>query len=1360
MKKFLLFIILQLVLISPSFSQLSFDHVSVNNGLSQSTVLTILKDSRGYMWFGTRDRLNKYDARNIKTYNYDYRDTTSISCNDYVFFVFEDRQKNLWIGTSKGLNRYIPESDSFERILHKDNDRNSLTTNNIYCTYQDHSGKLWFGSDKGLNMLSSPASRKFTRFFKASPGHPGLSGNQVYAIYEDREQNLWVGTTEGITRMSLKNGKYIFKTFNSANGLEGNFVQTITQDHEGNICIGTQTGGVNIFDPKTATFSHLKHNPSNTNSLINNDIRKIVIDKDDKLWIGTMNGLDIYDQHSRQFKLYQHDVENRNSLSDNSVKDIYFEDNGTVWIGTMFGGVNIIHPNTVPFNIYQASKYKNSISGNVVSTIIADAKQNLWIGTEGNGLNYYDKAKLTFTHYTNNPNAEGSIRTNFVKAIYRDKANNLWVGLHQGGLELLQPSSGTFKHYRHNDADPHSINSDIISCILEDSANRFWVGTSKGLDIFDQKQQQFRTYLNDPSKPLKLSSIGIRCIYEDSGHNIWVGTSGGLNLLKAGTTSFIFFRANDRDEKSIKAGYINCIRQDNDGNIWVGSFHGGLSRYNPGDGSFKTYQIKDGLLSDNVLNIIPADAHDLWISTNNGLTKFNTLTQKFKNYTVADGLPTNEFNYNSSYKDADGILYFGTYNGLISFDPKQIKENKVTPAVLFTGLKLFNHPVNISDQTGLLQKHISLTKAIIFRSDQNVFTLDFTALDYDKPGENQFMYKLKGFEKNWNVVDVPSATYTNLPAGDYDFLVKASNADGYWNNNTTGLHIVILPPLWRTWWAYTFYVLAFAGSLFLVIRFFRRQARLERDLYYEHLNYERQQEVHQMKLDFFTKVSHEIRTPLTLILAPVEKLIDTTLDNPLVSRQLTYVKQNADRLLRLVNELLDFRKIETGHLQLHVSEHDLIRFCEDIFSSFERTSIQKSITYQFKPAIDSLPLYFDPAQFEKVLFNILSNAFKFTPDEGTITLSVTADAQWVNIIIADNGAGIAAEQQAHIFENFYQARNNTTSPGWGIGLALVKNIVDQHKGKISVESELATDAQPGKTVFTISLLKGKAHFDAADLDDTPAQSYAIQQAVATPVMANTESLSPIAEKQSILLVEDNNEVRGLIRESLATSYNIHESINGAEGWETACQLIPDLIISDVTMPVMDGLEFCSKIKTDERTNHIPVILLTAKAAYDHQVSGLENGADVYITKPFKMQLLELTIRNLMMTRQSMREKFGQQITLMPKNKVIESPDEKFLNKLMTIVETHMEDSEFDVVKLVNEIGMSQSILYRKIKALTDLSTGDFIKSVRLKQAALLLAQQKLSIAEVAYAVGFSDRKYFSKEFKKQFGKTPSEYIEQ
>jgi ligand-binding sensor domain-containing protein/signal transduction histidine kinase/DNA-binding response OmpR family regulator len=1364
MKRFSILIVLQFALLNFSFGQLSFDHLSVSNGLSQSTVLSIFKDSRGYMWFGTRDRLNRYDARHVKIYNYNFNDTTSISCSDYIFSVFEDRQKNLWIGTVRGLNRYIPESDSFERIYSNPSNPNSLSNNNVNCVYQDSKGNLWFGSNEGLNMLRSAASRKFTHFFKTSKDHPGLAGNLVNTLFEDRTGNLWIGTSKGLTRMSPQNGGYSFTSFVSsktnANGLDGNIVKTINQDKQGNIWIGTETGGVNMLNPQTLVFTHLKHDPFNNNTLSSNDVRKILPDKTGKMWIATMLGLNTYDVDTRQFTHYDHDVENRNSLSDNSIKDIYQDNNGTIWVGTMFGGVNILHPNNIPFTVYQSSKFKNSISNNIVSAIVADDRQNLWIGTEGNGLNYFDKATGFFKYYNNHPADAASISTNFVKALYRDKQNNLWVGLHQGGLDLLEPGKTGFKHFRHDALNPRSISSDIISCLLEDSRARFWVGTSEGLTIFDKQKQQFRNYLTDSTIRLNLSSKGTRCIYEDSKHNIWVGTTGGLNLLPAGATVFKMFKANERDPKSLKVGYINCIKEDSRGTIWIGSFHGGLSRFNVQTQSFKTYTTHDGLPSDNVLNIQPEEDGFLWISTDNGLTRFDLKTQKFKNYTVKDGLPTNEFNYNSSFKDAGGELYFGTYNGLVRFSPRQIKTNDIAPPVLFTGLKLFNQPVGIMDKTQLLKKDIGLTTQIIFNHDQNVFSLDFTALNYEKPDRNQYMYKLSGFEKNWNYVDNPTATYTNLPAGDYDFLVRGSNNDGVWNSNFKSLHIKILPPLWKTWWAYFIYAILLSGLLYLVIRFFRRQARLERDLYYEHLNYERQQEVHQMKLDFFTKVSHEIRTPLTLILTPVEKLLELTVDNNAISRQLTFVKRNADRLIRLVNELLDFRKIETGHMKLSVSEYDMVKFCQDIYLSFERLSDVKHISYQFKAPDEPVPVYFDEPQFEKVLFNILSNAFKFTPNEGTITITVEPDAEWVNIIITDNGAGIPETMQPHIFDNFYQANNTTTSSGWGIGLALAKSIVELHRGHISVESYEATNIRSGKTTFKVSLLKGKGHFSEEELAHEPVHDYQIQQVDAPEtVFTNGKVVSPGKEKQTLLLVEDNEEVRGLMKESLSALYNIHESSNGAEGWELACQIIPDLIISDITMPVMDGLELCAKIKTDERTNHIPIILLTAKAAHMHQVSGLETGADVYLTKPFRMQILELNIRNLILSRQAMRQKFAQQLTLMPKNRVIESPDEKFLNKLMTIVENNMEDSEFDVIRLVNAIGMSQSILYRKIKALTDLNITDFIKSARLKQAAMLLLQNKLSIADVAYAVGFNDRKYFSKEFKKQFGKAPSEYMD-
>jgi ligand-binding sensor domain-containing protein/signal transduction histidine kinase/CheY-like chemotaxis protein len=1363
MKKLFIIIGCLFALYNTALSQISFDHLTVANGLSQSTVLSFCKDSRGYIWIGTRDRLNRYDARNVKIYNHSYKDPGSISCNDYVFSVFEDRDKNLWVGTVRGLNRYIPETDSFEHILKDTTNPGSLSDDNIHCVFQDHWGKIWVGTNKGLNMIPSPGSRKLTHFFKADATHSGLAGDQIQSIYEDHVHNLWVGTMYGLTRMAPKNGGYVFTSFinieTNPNTLSGNSVQAITEDAGHRLWVGTQSGGLNLYHPESNSFSSFKNDPLNSKSLSSNDVRSIMVDKQNKLWIGTINGLNIFDPAGNTFAFYDHDTENQNSLSNNSIKDIYLDKTGTIWIGTMYGGVNIVHPYSIPFKIYRSNKFKNSISGNTVSTIIADAKDNLWIGTDGNGLNYFDKSTGLFLNYVNSPADKGSLATNYVKSLYIDKENKLWIGFHQGGLDLFEASTGIFKHYVHDTANPFSISSNIVSCTLEDSQNRFWVGTSLGLDLFDKKSQQFRTYITDPAHPIKLSIDAVRCIYEDPGHNIWVGTTVGLNLLKNHTLAFTSFKIDERDDKSLKAGYINCITGDKTGTIWIGSYHGGLSRYNVKTNTFKTYTTAQGLPTDNVLKIEQADDGALWISTDNGLAKFDQRTQKFKTFTIKDGLPINEFNANSSFKDRNGDIFFGTYNGLVSFNPKDIRENNYAAPVLFTGLRLFNEPVQIGDKSGLLKQHISLTRQITFNHDQNVFSLDFTALNYNTPERNKFMYKLNGFENRWNLVSIPSATYTNLPAGDYDFLVRGSNSDGLWNKSIATLHIVVLPPLWKTWWAFTIYLLIFSGLLYLVISFFRKQAKLERDLFYEHLNREKQQEIYHAKFDFFTKVSHEIRTPLTLILAPIEKILEQVTDNPVINRQLGFVKQNTDRLLRLVNELLDFRKVESGHTQLCVGEYDIVKFCRGVFDPFIQLAAANNINYKFNTTAHSALVHFDYQQLEKVLYNVLSNAFKFTPNGGEIILTIAPNQDCVNIMVTDNGTGISAGALPEIFNNFYQDNTTSNSPGWGIGLALAKNIMELHKGSIAVESIPQNQKQRGKTIFTIILLKGAAHFTEDEILKPVNDNYHLQTDSAVSPSPCVETIEQPDEGRAVILViEDNDDVRGFIKDALCGPYTVYEAVNGADGWEMASNLIPDLIVSDVAMPVMDGLELCSRIKADERTNHIPFIMLTAKVAQLHQVSGLKSGADAYITKPFSMQVLELNICNQLQARACMRKKYARQVTLMPQDKLIELPDEIFLNKLMEIVEHNMEDPEFDVNRLVKEIGMSQTVLYRKIKALTDLTIVDFIKTTRLKQAAVLLTRHKLNIAEVAYSVGFNDRKYFSREFKKQFGKAPTEYL--
>nr|WP_226904835.1 hybrid sensor histidine kinase/response regulator transcription factor [Pedobacter schmidteae] len=1344
------------------FAQLSFDHLSVTNGLSQSTVLSICKDSRGYMWFGTRDCLNRYDGRNVKIYHTDPDDQSTISSEDYIYALLEDKKQNLWIGTQNGLNRYIPEKDAFERIPYNTKDPNGISDKIVLSILADRKGQLWFGTNLGLSMLENPASRKFRKLFKKD----GLAGNSIYAIFEDSKGNIWVGTTEGLTRMTLKNGRYTYTTFRNnpadPKSISGNFIRTIAEDKQGRIWVGTDADGLSLFVPESGSFIRFKSNPAEGRSISNNIIRKIMPSKTGNLWIATMNGLNILDPVTLSFSDFKHDSDNRKSLSDNSIKDIYEDNRGSVWLGTMFGGVNVTHSNTIPFTVYKYNKYRNSISSDIVSVIEGDEAGNLWIGTEGQGLNYFNTKTGEFKKYVNNPADPASLSNNTIKAIFRDRKNRIWIGLFQGGLELFNPATGKFKHYRPDPSNPNALSYGYVSSITEDDEGHLWVGTSsKGLNLFDPQTERFKVINDLPTSALRLSSSYIRFAYTDSKKNLWVGTPRGLNLLKYKTGQFKFFlKSNQKD--SLKSSQINCVKEDREGNIWVGSLRGGLSLYHPKTGSFSTYTKADGLASDNIIDMLADNEGMLWLSTDRGLTKFDVKRNTFKNYNIADGLPANEFNFNSAYKDKSGKLYFGSYNGLVAFTPRDIKENAFVPKVVFSGLKLFNKPIAIGGPDKLLKEDISFTKSITFSAGQNIFTIDFLALNYIQPQRNKYAYKLDGFEKDWNYVGIPSATYTNLPSGKYTFMVKGSNNDGLWNDTPATLEIRVLPPVWRTWWAYLLYFIAGSTLFYFILRFTRRQQRLESELYYEHLNNERQQELYQMKLDFFTRISHEIRTPLTLIFAPLEKLIRQTKENMTVNPQLLGIKKNSDRLLRLISELLDFRKIESGNATLQVSQHDLVAFCHAVFQAYESLAEMKHIAYTFSRTEPEVMLYFDLSQMEKVCYNVLSNAFKYTPDGGEINFSIHTDAGQAKIVISDSGIGIPADVQDKIFTNFYQVKSGAaTAEGWGIGLALVKNIVDLHHGEISVSSNVAADGKSSGTEITISLLPGKAHFmpeQFSDVNTVPLTSSAVQE-VSIPVEAESTSEIVMEKKYTVLVVEDNDELRGFIVQSLQNIYHVLDSVNGLEGWDLAISHLPDIIVSDVTMPELNGLELCVRLKTEEQTNHIPVIMLTAMASQMHQVGGLEAGADVYITKPFSMQILELSIRNLLQGREGLKQKYLRQIMLTPRKLEIVSPDEKFLDKLMLLIEGKMEDPDFNVGSLVEDIGMSQTVLYKKIKALTGLSITDFIKSQRLKRAAQLLSQKKLSIAEVAYSVGFNDRKYFSKEFRKQFGVAPSDYDE-
>ncbi|RYE26788.1 MAG: hybrid sensor histidine kinase/response regulator [Sphingobacteriaceae bacterium] len=1007
------------------------------------------------------------------------------------------------------------------------------------------------------------------------------------------------------------------------------------------------------------------------------------------------------------------------------------------------------------------------VSGNVglneplVNAILPAKDQDaLWVGTDGGGLNYIDR-KNKIVNVFAVKDVVGKRYSNIIKALALDNMGNILAGT-LDGLAIFNPQTKALKYFNFN----KDLNTSIrVNALLADKTGT-WVGTEQGGLKFIKSDGSYTSFIKGGANTL--SENYINTLVKEN-ELLWIGTRNGLNCFNPITNSFASYYPRT---ENIASCVILSLCLDSKGRLWVGSSNG-LFIFDKEKKQF--FRIGDGnALTNQVIQAITEDSEGkIWVSTFNGLSKidckqvvqpYSINSYQITNYTANDGLASNQFSLGAVARKG-GEIYFGGVNGITSFFPQRLVKNHHQPKVVITDLMINSKSVKPNTAQSPLQEPIETTGKIVLNYDQNFIAFKFAALSFLNTQNNQYAYKLNGLKSHegWHYVGTQrTANYTNLEPGKYVFELKAANNDGIWSANTTDIEITVLPPFWRTWWAYVIYILLFTLAIYIIIRVIRVRAKLERDLFYEHFENSRQQELNQMKLDFFTNISHELRTPLTLIVGPLENLLK---DTPAVGsgyEQLQLIKNNSDRLLKLVSELLDFRKTETGNMNIYASSQNLVSFLWTIFHSFQHMAVASNVDYKFITEADDIVVYFDDNQLEKVIYNLLANAFKFTPAGGKIELKVIKLPDSVQISIADNGKGIPYDKQENLFKNFYQVEEpGLRNTGSGIGLALSKNIVDLHKGIINVMSVPNSENNEPTTCFTISLKLGNAHFEENQLLPQSIQHEAHDYPIIStqfPTLSNIEqSTTNDLKKYTIQIVEDNDELRSFLRSSIEQNYLIHESINGLQGWETAVELIPDIIISDVMMPEMDGLEFTLKIKSDIRTSHIPVILLTARSTQQQQISGLENGADIYLTKPFSIQMLELHIHNLIESRQILQRKYSQKVTLEPQHTDITQPDQKFLSKVMSIIEENIANENFGVPFLSTEIGMSQPVLYKKLKALTDLSVNDFIKSIRLKKAAQLLQQKQFTVYEVAYAVGFSDSKYFSKEFAKYHGVLPSVY---
>ena len=1321
--------------------QITFSYISINEGLSQSTVFSIDQDKRGNMWFATYDGVNKYDGYAFTVYQHNEDDPNSIA-NDISRIVKTDSQGRVWIGTRDGLSRYDEEKDIFQNFFYEKNGKH-LQVNGIEEISPE---QLLISTPEGLIMFDIKESKFIDDSFSTAM-HKTIAST----LYRQGDQ-IYIGTsTDGLYTYSITQ-----KTFEKVIPILGTKqIQAILQQSPTRIWVATEGAGLFLINPKTKEIKNYLHSPSNPKSISSNYIRSLAMDSQNRLWIGTFNDLNIYHEGTDSFASYSSNPVENGSLSQRSVRSIFMDSQGGMWLGTYFGGLNYYHPIRNRFKNIRNIPYKNSLSDNVVSCIVEDKDKNLWIGTNDGGLNLYNPITQRFTSYTlqEDESARG-IGSNNIKAVYVDEKKSLvYIGTHAGGLSILHRNSGQVENF--NQRNSQLVNENVYA-ILPDGEGNLWLGTLSALVRFNPEQRSFTT-IEKEKDGTPVVSKQITTLFRDSHKRLWIGGEEGLSVFKQ--EGLDIQKASILPVSNVTKLFTNCIYEASNGIIWVGTREG-FYCFNEKDKQIKRYNTTNGLPNNVVYGILEDSFGRLWLSTNRGISCFNPETEKFRNFTESDGLQSNQFNTASYCRTSVGQMYFGGINGITTFRPELLLDNPYTPPVVITKLQLFNKVVRPDDETGILTKNISETKSITLKSWQTAFSIEFVVSNYISGQHNTFAYKLEGYDKEWYyLTDSRTVSYSNLPQGTYQFLVKAANSDGKWNPIPTALEIIVLPIWYKTWWALLIFFATFAGFITFVFRFFWMRKSMEAQLEIERRDKEHQEEINQMKMRFFINISHELRTPLTLILTPLQEIINKISDR-WTRNQLEYIQRNANRLLHLVNQLMDYRRAELGVFELKAKKGNAHQLIQDNFLFYDKLARHKKITYTLHSELEDKEVLFDANYLELIVNNLLSNAFKYTESGQSITVTLKEENGWLLLQVSDTGIGIPINKQGKIFERFYLIESEHV--GSGIGLSLVQRLIELHHGRIELDSE----ENKGST-FSVYLPQDLSVYKPSELASNNEQNEEEQvystnskamYFIDTEKVENESVESGDKKRGTILIVEDNNEIRRYLSNGLADLFNTLEAGNGEEALEKLKDNEVDVIVTDVMMPVMDGIKLCKNVKQNIRTCHIPVIILSAKTDIKDQMEGLQMGADDYIPKPFSLAILTTKIQNMMRTRRRMLDKYAKSLEVEPEKITFNAMDEALLKRAMAIVEKNMDNIEFSTDEFGREMNMSRSNLHLKLKAITGESTIDFIRKIRFNEAAKLLKDGRYTVAEVSTMVGFNTPSYFATSFKKYFGCLPTEYI--
>ena len=1351
-------------LLHSAVSPLFFSSLKLEDGLSQLSVIKIHQDRKGFMWFATRNGLNRYDGTAFLVYKHNNSDLQSL-CNNHVTALAEDKYGTLWIGTMGGLNRLDLTQNRMSSYNAPEAADSSMYKAWISTLYVDKKERLWVGTNRGLYQYDYN-----THTFLPFDLGGELKDQQVMVISEDNSGNLLIGTlNRGLyicdDRMQLLSRYYKNATPLS---LTDNNISSVYEDAYGQLWVGTRGAGLNKIIRKTNQV--VGYTVDNC-SIGNNSIR-IIQPYDGKLVIGTFNGLVLIDPETSRFESYTNFDERKGGLSHFSVFSSFVDNANALWIGTYAGGVSYNNSLNNRFKYYDLRGGSHFLFGIFATMAYQQSTETLWIASEGRGLLAFDLRQETFEHCLLDPESKKSNDRNIIKSIYPE-GDIIWCGTQLGTIYKFDTRTKKFSLY-------YSFNKEIsIYTIDRCSDGMLWIGTTDNRGI-----TRFRadgTILQNDTIARYFPSV--RCFREIRQGVYLVGMHvGGLVCFDSNTGQRTVFKTGLTGSHQLYNDHITSIEKDDAGRIWIGTNGGGFCRYDEEKGITDRLTVNEGLSDDNVCSIIAGDDGRLWLTTGNGISAYDPVTRHFTNYSGKSEIPVNEFSMKGGIRLPDGRILFSGSNGVISFYPEQLKENHFIPPVVFTSLTINNKPIQVGDASGILKNILEDGSEIRLQYNQNNLSVGYVALSYVFPNQNQYAYKLEGYDTDWNDAGFrKEAFYTNLKPGDYIFHVRASNNDGIWNDEGASVAIHIEPPLWQTWYAYLFYLIVIGSVGYVIYYYLHMKRKLERDLVEKQKEQQRQKEFHQAKIRMFTNFSHELRTPLMLILSPLEEVLQRVDMNAGLKGSLHLIYSNAQRLLLLVNQLMDLRKNQSGSMQLRASHGDLYLFVQEIYIAFNQIATKEQIIFRFESEVSAIEGWFDRALMEKVVFNLLSNAFKHTVADESVTISLEVlssdelrekyagrshgelpDAdKYACLSVADTGKGIDEADKLHIFAPFYQGTDESelNTMGTGIGLSLVLSIVKLHKGLIWVEDN-APKGVVFRVLFPIDCTVYTPEQLAEEVNPLKNSYLDMERVNPEPVVSLEETVQRETKRRyTLLLAEDNPDVRQYVKSRLEPYYTVLEAADGVEAFDKATGELPDLVISDIMMPRMDGLQLCTQIKQDLRTGHIPVVIITAKSMVMHIKEGFQCGADDYIVKPFNMDILLYRVRNILASRERLKELYGKKFSLESLGIETTSADDRFMQKFFEIIEQNISNPELNVDIICKGVGMGRANFYRKLKAITDLAPADLIRNKRLEVAAGMLSGTSLNISEVSDSVGFNTPSYFATCFKNMYGMSPSEYVQ-